>query len=150
MKRFAVFYFLLSTFAFGAVVLPERFAGQRIIIKNSAEYKSLAKENRELSKQLESERADRGRFETDVDLERQARELELSALRTENAKFKAASHKSWLGGIWSVVSLSLSFISNPFGFIVSKLISIGLGILAIGLFVVLVRAGIRRLRNRRH
>jgi TolA-binding protein len=64
----------------------------------------------------------------------------------EKAELKNKKSFNFLG----LANIAIGFISNPFSFIITKLIELAAGILAIGLFVILGRAAWRRWRARRH
>jgi hypothetical protein len=144
-RRLAII--LLGLYAAGAVavaeptvVIPERFKDSPVIVENSSAFNALVNQNKKLRKQLQAEQKDAKDFEASVAKALRDMDAELQSLRAENAKLKAQI-TPWYKRIpfFNILSIVVGFISNPLSFIVTRLIELGLGILAIAVFVLVVR-----------
>ena len=137
--RFLFVLFLVATAsASTVVVLPERFAGNDVVVQNSAAYKDLVKSNRTLTKQLEVERKDKIAFALAVDTQLRAKDEELQKLRAATSKPKIP--------FWNILGLAIGFISNPFGFIVTRLVELALALVAAVLLFIALRWAWRKYR----
>ena|ERR1700731_4444247 len=125
------------------VVLPERFANREIIVQNSTVYKALVQKNKTLADQLSREQRDLVKLKKDTDKTIQDKDLELDHLRATQAQ----GHKNVFRSILSVVTLVFQFVSNPFQFLISRAIQIGLALLVIVTAFFVIRHFIRKRRK---
>jgi hypothetical protein len=116
-----------------SVVLPQRFKDAPVLIENSPQLKALQKRINQDNKNWQQ-------YSDVVETRLRDQERLLAKLQEENARFKA-TNKPWYSKIpfFSILSLGLSFVSNPFSFVITRLIELGLGLVAVAVFVALVR-----------
>jgi Flp pilus assembly protein TadB len=133
----------------GTVVLPERFANDTVISKNSAAYKALVAKTQQIADQLNREQQARADFEKRVDEDLQTKQDRLEKLEAEHAAANAAKGKSIFGTVLSIAGMALGFISNPFGWIVTRLIGIALALVVGFVIFILLRRAYRHFRNKK-
>lgn len=127
------------------VVLPERFANSPVIVQNSPAFKALVANNAKLAQQLSEEKSAQQEFERVTDLELQARADKLEQLEIENDKLKSRSHFNFFG----FINLVMSFVANPFGFVMQRIIQIVLVLVIIIGSIIAVRVILNHRRKKK-
>lgn len=122
------------------VVLPDRFANSPVIVENSPQFKAIVAHDKKLQAQLAKEQSDWKSYSQSVDQQLRDEAERAAKAEAELAKLKAEK-KPWWKGIpfIGILSLAVGFLGNPFSFIITRLVELGLGLVAIVGFIALIR-----------
>ncbi len=135
---FVSFAFLLTgafyALATPTVVLPERFKNSPVLVENSVQFKAIVAKNKDLQKQLVAEQKAHQELQDRTDKDLRDKDTELQKLRAEKVVAQKSTAHSIFGLIFSAARVVLSFISNPFSFIITRVVEVAVAIaIVIGL-----------------